>query len=121
MSRKQPVEHSPIPKYGEVWLVESREERQEVDLWPAVIISSDAMELMPLRLVARIDSFRKGGELWRVEVPSEITVGLDQQAVVDTMQICSVETTACRERLGRLPADCMIEVAAAVAILVEHE
>ena len=79
------------------------------------------MELMPLRLVAKIDGVRKREGLWRVEVPQENEIGLDQRVVVDTMQISSVETTACRKRLGRLPADCMIEVAAAIAILVEYE
>ena len=109
------------PRYGEVWLVESKKEGDVPDCWPAVVISSDAMELLPLRLVARIEAFRKGGGLWCVEVPQQEKAGLEQPAVVDTMQICSVETGRCRRRLGRLPADCMVEVAAAVAILVEHE
>ncbi|MCB0711885.1 MAG: type II toxin-antitoxin system PemK/MazF family toxin [Ignavibacteriae bacterium] len=117
MSRIDPVP----PKYGEVWLVESREEESASDLWPAVVISSDAMEQMPLRLVAKIKNFQKGSGLWCVEVPQEKSSGLDQPAVVDAMQICSIETGRCRKRLGRLPADCMVEVAAAVAILVEHE
>lgn len=116
MSRIDPV----APKYGEVWLVESKGREESSVLWPAVVISSDAMELMPLRLVARIETFGKGEGLWRVEVPPTKSSGLEEPAVVDTMRICSVETDRCRKRLGRLPADCMVEVAAAVAILVEY-
>ena len=117
MSRSNPV----APKYGEIWLVESTGEKEKTDPWPAVVISSNAMEGMPLRLVARIEAFRKGAGLWCVEVPNDKDAGLQTKAIVDAMKICSVETRQCRERLGRLPADCMTEVAAAVAILVEYE
>jgi len=107
------------PKYGEVWLVDPLDDGES---WPAVVISSDAVGRMPLRLIARIDAIgRKNRGVWRVELPDPIESHIKGRPVVDTMQLHSVELSRCRERIGRVPADYMTEVAAAIAILVEFE
>ncbi len=114
------------PKYGEVWLVafperQSEEATNAVETYPAVVVSSDAMGTMQRRLVARIDLPHKVEGLWRVEIPEQQSSGVEQRAVVDAMQLHCVDLESCVQRIGRLPADCMTEVAAAIAIVVEYE
>lgn len=110
-----------IPSYGEVWLVNAADPHGNAGAWPAVVVSSDAMKGMPWRLVARIEGHRSREFLWRVEVPEIGHAGIDRRSVVDTFQLHCVELAHCIRKLGRLPADCMTEVAAAIAIIVEYE
>lgn len=117
---------SSCPKYGEVWLIAVPEKQSEeatttAETYPAVVVSSDAMGTMPCRLVACIDLSLKVESLWRVEIPEQQSSGVEKRAVVDAMQLHCVDLEHCVQRIGRLPADCMAEVAAAIAIVVEYE
>ena len=115
------------PRYGEVWLVSMMEaqgrgsEYREGDSCPAVVVSSDAMGMMGRRLVACIDLPQAAEGLWRVEIPDLKLSGIGKQGVVDAMQLHSVDIGQCVRKIGRVTADCMAEVAAAIAIVVEYE
>lgn len=111
----------PAPNYGEVWLVNGVDNHGGPLSWPAVVVSSNAMKGMPWCLVARIDRSANEECLWRVEVPHTEHAGVDRRSVVDTMQLHCVDRAHCIQKLGRIPADSMAEIAAAIAIIVEYE
>lgn len=115
------------PRYGEVWLVSMTDSlggqsmHNDGDSCPAVVVSSDAMGMMGRRLVACIDLPQAAEGLWRVEIPDLKLSGVGKQAVVDAMQLHCVGIEQCLRKIGRVTADCMAEVAAAIAIVVEYE
>lgn len=114
--------NSSAPSYGEIWLIHAADAEGNPCSWPAVVVSSDAMKGMPWRLVARIDGPQEtGGYLWQVEVPQIESAGIAHRSVVDTMQLHCVELVRCERKLGRIHADSMVEVAAAIAIIVEYD
>ncbi len=115
---------SPLkPKRGEVWRVnldptigaEIKKTR------PAVVISSDAIGVLPVKLIAPIttwnDSF--AGKLWLVPIAPDETNGLAQKSVIDTLQIRGVSTTRFVEKVGQVPTSILEEIAAAVAVVIE--
>ena len=105
------------PRYGEVWsLTRAGDESGE---WLGVVVSTDAVGLLPWRIVARVERQGKPVGLWQVPTP-ELT-DLEKGVFVDTAQLSTVETDRWGERVGRLSAASMDEVAAAIAILVEFD
>lgn len=115
-----------FPRRGEVWQVDFNPTKgSEIKkLRPAVVISSDAMGTLPIRLVAPIttwnDSFT--GKLWLVSIEPTETNGLTQRSVVDTLQIRGVDIQyRFVKMLGVLTAPTMEEIAASIAIVVEYQ
>lgn len=92
---------------------------------PAVVISSDDMGRLPIRLVAPITGWqdRFKGNIWRVPIKSNAINGLTKDSVVDTMQIRVVAMK--RERFitkrGQLNATLMKEIVEAIAAVIEYE
>lgn len=109
------------PNYGEVWLIDVSGNGTQPDLRPCVIVSSDALRELPVRLVARIDEPAGHAHIWRVEIPAEEGSGIAGRAVADAMGLQSVELARCVRKIGSLSADVMAEIAAAIAIVVEFE
>ncbi len=105
------------PRYGEVWSLSGAGE--EPGEWLGVVVSTDAVGLLPWRIVARVERQGEPIGLWQVMTP-ELT-DLESGAFVDTAQLTTVETDRWGERVGRLTAASMDEVAAAIAILVEFD
>lgn len=109
-----------MPRYGEVWRVDPGEESQGTG-WLGLVVSTDAIGPMPWRIIAQIEEEGKPIGIWQVPAPTNPDSGLQRGAWVDTGRLCTVEQKRWGERVGRVPADVMAEVAAAIAILVEFE
>lgn len=110
------------PCYGEVWSFvypDGSELPEGTRL--GVIVSTDAVGPLPWRIVARVEQSGAPTALWQVPAPITLDSGLPKGAFVDTARLASVEDREWGEFVGRLPADCMDEIAAAIAILVEFE
>ena len=107
------------PRYGEVWKIaeESPSDRE----WLGVVVSTDAIGLLPWRIVAQIEEGGSPAGIWHVPAPASKESGLRRGAYVDTARLCTIDDGRWGERVGRLPADFMGEVAAAIAILVEFD
>lgn len=117
------------PKRGEIWQVnfnpskgaEIRKER------PALVISSDALGILPLKLVVPITGWHPAfdGRIWIVRVEASKLNGLDKASAIDTLQTKSFDTTTAEGRFisrrGILEPDKVNEVAAAIAALVEFQ
>jgi mRNA interferase MazF len=115
----------PNPKRGEVWRVDFDPTRgSEVrKTRPAVIISSDAVGVLPVRLVAPItgwkDSFERN--LWHVRFGATDQNGLQKESAVDALQVRSADTSRFEEKLGRVTAAQLEQIVTAVAAVIEYE
>ncbi len=115
----------PLPTRGEIWLVNLDptvgSEIQKTR--PAVIVSSDALGRLPLRLIAPITGWKEHfkGNIWHVRVDPDGRTGLSKTSSIDALQLRGVDTSRFMKRLGSLPPTVMEEVVAAIAAVVEYQ
>lgn len=110
---------------GEVWLVnldptmgtELRKTR------PVVVISSDAVGTLPLRLVAPFTEWKDSfaGKVWLVQVVPDGTNGLTKTSAADTLQLRGRDTSRFVQKLGIASESVMASIAAAIAAVIEYE
>jgi mRNA interferase MazF len=112
---------------GEIWLInldptlgaEIRKTR------PAVIVSVDAVGVLPLRVVVPITSWKEhyAQAPWMVRIDPNPQNGLDKVSCADTFQVRSVSVSRFVRSLGRLDASSMqaIENALAIVLGIERE
>lgn len=127
MSTKQlPV----APKRSEIWMVnfdptvgdptvgaEIQKKR------PAVVVSSDYIGKLPLKLVAPItewnDKFIEN--IWHVKIIPNSMNGLVKPSAVDALQVRSMDTSRFIHRMGNLSANEMENIVAAIVAVIEHQ
>jgi mRNA interferase MazF len=81
----------PKPKRGEIWLVnldptigaEIKKKR------PAVVISSDSMGILPIKLIAPLTGWdnRYVNNLWHIKIQPDKGNGLQKTSAVDVLQV----------------------------------
>ena len=115
---------APVPLRGEIWLVNfNRTLGAEIrKTRPAVVVNSDGMGRLPIKLVAPItewkDAFDKSA--WLVHIDPDAQNGLHKSSGADVLQLRGMDLQRFVTRIGRLPPRLMDEIAAAIAIVVEH-
>lgn len=113
------------PKRGEVWQVDFNPSvgSEIAKDRPAVVISSDAMGILPVKLVVPLTEWQDkfGRSPWHVRVEKTPQNGLDKTSAADTLQIRSVDLMRFVRKRGVLHAETMEEIAAALAALVEYQ
>ena len=112
------------PKRGEIWQVspdptigaEIKKTR------PVVVVSSDAVGKLPLKLIAPITGWddRFAHSFWHVRIDPDKTNGLTKPSAVDTLQLRAVDVQRFLVKLGRVGATKMEEIAAAIAAVIEY-
>ena len=111
------------PRRGEVWQVsldptlgtEIRKTR------PSVVISSDAVGRLPIKLVAPITEWnpRFAPNIWHVHLEPDATSGLTKASAVDVLQVRGVDTVRFVRKLGELSPEKLEEVVLALAAVIE--
>ena len=115
----------PNPRRGEVWDLNFDPtigaEIQKIR--PAVVISSDGVGLLLIKLVSPITGWqdRFSRNMWHVRIEPSSTNGLTKISAVDTLQIRGVDVRRFISRRGRLSTTLMQEITAAIAAIIEHE
>jgi len=113
------------PKRGEIWLVDFNPTRgAEIQKQrPAVVVSSDAVGKLPIKLVAPITGWKPefAGRLWHVRVVADNHNGLEKESAVDVLQLRGVDTQRLLRYIGRIAPNVMEEIAAAIAAVVEYQ
>ncbi len=109
---------------GEIWLVnldptigaEIRKTR------PVVVVSSDAIGALPIRLVAPITEWKDyfAGNIWHVRLEPDSTNGLTKTSSVDTLQLRGIDTQRFIRKLGKVSPSIMISIVTAAAALIEY-
>jgi mRNA interferase MazF len=113
----------PIPKRGEIWLVnfdptigtEIRKTR------PAIVVNSDAIGKLPIKLVAPITDWKDyfTPNLWHIRLDPNTVNNLSKISAVDVLQLRGMDIQRFIRKLGELPTEKMTEIATAIATVVE--
>lgn len=113
------------PQRGEVWLInlnptigaEIKKTR------PAVIISSNALGKLPLKLVVPITDWKQDfvNNVWHIELEANSQNGLSKKSVADALQTRSIDVKRCVRKLGILSPKKLAKITMAITNLIEYE
>ena len=110
---------------GEIWQMSIEKPRASRDgeSRKVVILSSDAMGVLPLKVVVPLTIWKDeySAAPWMVRVPPVLHSGLDSAMAADALQVRSVSTIRLIKRLGELPDNHVAQITAAVSIVLEGE
>lgn len=113
------------PKRGEIWLVDlGVTEGSEIDKKrPAVVVSSDGVGQLPIRLAAPITEWKDkhAQNAWHVKIAPNVLNGLDKPSSIDVLQLRCLAVDRFIHKKGRASSTVMEEVAAAVASIIEYQ
>ncbi len=106
---------------GEVWrlALDDSEEGEGISRM-VIILSNDALAVLPLRVVVPLVAWRDTFVTapWMVRVPPVLNSGLECVMAADALQVRSVSTARLTTRLGSLPERITNQVAAAVGEVI---
>jgi mRNA interferase MazF len=90
---------------------------------PAVVVSSDAVGRLPVKLVAPITDWKPwyARSTWHIKIEPDKHNGLRKPSAIDVLQLRGVDVQRLGPRMGRVSAELMEEVAAAIAAVVEYQ
>jgi mRNA interferase MazF len=113
-----------IPRRGEIWLVnfdptigtEIRKTR------PAVVVSSDAVGRLPIKLVAPVTDWKEhfAPNIWHVRLDPNPTNRLTKVSAVDALQLRGMDHRRFVRKLGQVSPTTMEEIVLAIAAIVEY-
>ncbi len=108
---------------GEVWQMSVNRSRDssEGDPRNVVIVSSDAMGVLPLKVVVPLTPWKEEytSAPWMVRIPPVLHSGLESPMAADALQVRSVSTTRLTKRLGELPDSHISQITTAISIVLE--
>jgi mRNA interferase MazF len=113
------------PKRGEIWLVNFDPtvgaEIQKVR--PAIILSSDQIGRLPLKLIAPITDWKDyfARNLWHIQIQPNAQNGLSKVSAIDTLQIRGVDVQRFIRKLGEVSETTMQEIGTAIASVIEFQ
>lgn len=90
---------------------------------PSVIISSDSIGILPLKLIAPITKWKSYFEenLWHVKIIPNDLNGLAQLSAIDALQIRSIDTQRLVKKLGNVSPAQLEEIVYAIAAIIEFQ
>ena len=110
-------------KRGEVWLInldpaigaEIKKSR------PAVIVSSDAVGILPLKVIVPLTDWKDRYQIapWMVRLQPSAQNGLDKPSAADAFQVRSLARERFSRLLGQMEEEQMAEIAQAMALVLE--
>lgn len=112
------------PKRGEIWLVgfdptigtEIKKTR------PAVVISSDAVGRLPIKLVAPLTDWKEhySHNIWHVRINPDKINGLAKVSGADALQLRGMDRQRFIKKLGRVSESTLEEIVLAVTAVIEY-
>jgi len=109
---------------GEIWLVnldptlgtEIRKTR------PVVVVSSDAVGVLPIKLVAPLTEWKDhfAQNVWHVKVEPSSENGLSKDSAVDTLQLRGVDTQRFVQKRGVLSPSDLRLIVLAIELIIEY-
>jgi mRNA interferase MazF len=114
-----------LPKRGEIWLVnfDPTVGAEIKKVRPAVVISSDAVGKLPIKLIAPITDWKSyfSQNFWHVKIEPDATNGLTKVSAIDALQLRGVDLQRFIRRLGNVSEVTMSEIAAAIVAVIEYD
>jgi mRNA interferase MazF len=114
-----------LPKRGEIWLVnlDPTVGAEIQKTRPAIVISSDYIGKLPLKLMVPItdwkDSFAL--DLWHIRLDPSNENGLTKPSAADALQSRSLDTRRFIRKIGILSASDLQEITRAIAAIIDHQ
>lgn len=113
------------PKRGEIWLV-NLEPTLGVEIKkirPVVVINSDALGKLPLKLIAPLTNWQNyfAQNPWHVKIIPNQTNGLTKVSAVDTLQLRGVDIQRFQKKLGVLSPQKMKIITVAILTVIEAD
>jgi mRNA interferase MazF len=89
---------------------------------PAIVISSDAVGRLPIKLVAPITDWKDhfAGNIWHVPIDPDSANGLSKPSAIDALQIRGLDTQRFIRKLGEVSTTTLDEVSLAIASIIEY-
>ena len=89
---------------------------------PVVVVSSDAVGTLPIRLVAPLTEWKDhfAGNLWHIKLLPDRANGLAKASAVDALQLRGVDVLRFVQKLGQITPTAMRSIIEAIAIVVEY-
>jgi mRNA interferase MazF len=89
---------------------------------PVVVVSSDAIGTLPIRLVAPLTEWKDyfAGNLWHVKLHPDHANGLAKTSAVDALQLRGVDLSRFVQKLGQVGPTAMSSILEAIAIVIEY-
>lgn len=89
---------------------------------PVVVINTDAIGVLPIRLVAPITEWKEyfTNNIWHVKLVPDKLNGLDKTSAVDTLQLRGVDTQRFVQRLGKVSPSMMKSIVISIAAIIEY-
>jgi len=113
-----------VPKRGEIWLVrfdptvgsEIRKTR------PAIVVSSDAVGRLPIKLVAPITDWkdRYAAHIWHIRIGPSPMNGLAKTSAADALQLRGVDHLRFVRKLGEVSPVILRQIVVAVTAIIEY-
>jgi mRNA interferase MazF len=117
--------NSNTPNRGEIWLVnfDPTIGAEIKKVRPAVIISSDAVGKLPIKLIAPITDWKPyfSQNFWHVRIEPDAVNGLTKISAIDALQLRGVDLKRFRRKLGSVGEVTMSEIAVAIVTVIEFE
>ncbi len=108
---------------GEVWQMSMAKPlvSSEGDTRMVVILSSDAMGALPLKVVVPLTPWKEGyaSAPWMVRLPPVLHSGLESSMAADALQVRSVSTVRLIKRMGELPDGFITQITGAISLVLE--
>jgi mRNA interferase MazF len=112
------------PNRGEIWDVdlEPTKGAEMKKVRPVIVVSSDALRSLPLRLVAPITGWQEkfSGKFSHVHLEPQKNNGLKKDSAVDTLQLRGLSVERFKNKRGIVSANDMEEITCAIAAVVEY-
>jgi mRNA interferase MazF len=107
---------------GEIWVMslEKTPKSGKGEVRPVIILSSDSLGSLPLRIVVPLTSWKDAyfSAPWMVRIPPVLNSGLDIAHAADALQVRSISTIRLINRMGEIPKTLVDEIARAVALVI---
>ncbi|MCY7362085.1 MAG: type II toxin-antitoxin system PemK/MazF family toxin [Ignavibacteria bacterium] len=118
------IENS-LPERGEIWIVnldptigsEIKKSR------PCIIISSNSIGILPLRLIAPLTKWKESFEenFWHLKIAQTDFNGLSDLSSIDTLQIRSIDIQRLVKRIGFVTKKQLEDINISIAALIEFQ
>ncbi|WP_028090753.1 type II toxin-antitoxin system PemK/MazF family toxin [Dolichospermum circinale] len=114
-----------LPKRGEIWLVnfDPTVGAEIKKVRPAVVISSDSVGKLPIKLIAPITDWKTyfSSNFWHVKIEPNSINRLNKYSAIDTLQLRGVDLQRFIRKLGSISEITMLEIIASIATVIEFE
>ncbi len=113
------------PKRGEIWWVDLEPTRgaEMRKTRPSVVLNSDRLGRLPLRLVVPLTGWNEGytSVVWMTRVDPAAANGLGKPSAADAFQTRGVSLERFEDFIGVLSEATMLRITRSLAITVEYE